>query len=43
MLEDYLNRKVQNWRFMSVYEVPHAMIVVEGCISLSLFLAAFYP
>lgn len=42
MLEGYLNRQVQYWRFMSVYEVSHAMIVIEGCISLSWCFAAFY-
>lgn len=27
---------------MSVYEVPHAVIVIEGCVSLSWCSAAFY-
>lgn len=42
MLADHLNREVQYWRFMPVYEVSHAMIVIEGCISLSWGFAAFY-
>lgn len=27
---------------MSVYEVPHAVIVIEGCVGLSWCSAAFY-
>ena len=43
MLEDHLNREVQYWRFMSVYEVAHAMVVIQGCISLCWLFTTFYP